>query len=147
MRTIATTETSARAPLLVRPSGRSVAGAFTLLEVILATVILVTALSVVIESLSMSLQSASETYRRQYAQDLAADKLARACAGEMTALPSEGQQEHQGRGYQWHVERASDVGDRPQRIACKVLWRGRGQSHTVVVQRCVLTRGQGVGGS
>ena len=143
MNRIASTEIAARPRRPHRRAALPATRAFTLLEVILATVILVAALSVVTESLSMSMQGASETYRRQFARDLAADRLARACAGEIASLPSEGRQEHQGVEYRWRVESTSEPGADLRRIVCKVRWRARMQSHTTVVQRDVLARGQG----
>ena len=143
MNRIASTEIVACPRPPCRPAAPPGAGAFTLLEVILATVILAGALLVVTESLSMSMQGASETYRRQYARDLAADKLARACAGEMPSLPSESRQAHRGVEYQWQVEAAGEPGAELRRITCKVRWEARKQSHTTVVQRDVLAGGPG----
>jgi len=117
------------ATLKQRPAG------FTLLEVIAATVVLAVGLAVVIESISLSLSGAAVVERSCTAHNLAADKLNRACAGDLPSLPNKGQEGLGGASYDWCIEETEEDAKGLRTVICTVSWKSRGQQRTVTVRR------------
>ncbi len=98
---------------------------FTLLEVLVAGIVLAVGAVVVLETISSSLSAAGALHRRAAGREIAADLLSKAAAGAMADLPQTGEQWRDGIVYRWTV-RLLPAGDGPlQRLSCTVEWVGR----------------------
>ena len=108
---------------------------FTLLEVITATVVLAVGLAVIMESISLSLSSAAVVERKCTAHNVAADKLTRACAGELSSLPRSGRDSLSGASYDWSVGETEENTEGLRAVTCTVSWNSRGQRRTIAIRR------------
>jgi len=114
------------------------AGAFSLLEMVVASVILAAGLVVVLESVSSGLEASGRTDREAIAHRIAADRLNRAAAGESPDLGAEHSLSRRGTEYRWHVEEiASSGGPGGRALRCTVQWRARNERRRVVLERRV----------
>lgn len=126
---------------LPAPVGRRRAGGFSLLELLVAAVVLAVGLVIVTESISAGLTAAARTERRLFAGQLAADRLNRAAAEESAALPQEGQSHFAGVAYHWQVQEARSQ-EGPRHLLCTVRWKSRGWQRTITLDRFVPVQPQ-----
>jgi len=117
---------------------------FSLLEMLVAAVVLAVGLVIVTESISSGVSAAARTERRFFAGQLAADRLNRAASGEYAALPQEGETRAAGVRYRWEVEQAPWQG-RIGLLRCTVRWESRGREQTATLSRFVSPARRGTG--
>ena len=123
---------------------RRAARGFTLLEALLAGVILAAALSVILESLSLSSASAGRVLRESAARRIAGDRLHRFSAGEFDPRDASGRIDLDGTTYSWRIDRPRDENGL-RRAACDVWWTDRGARVDLSVER-LIAPGAGQGG-
>ncbi len=126
---------------------------FSLLEVLVAAVILAGAMAAIIGSISSGQLAAAQMDRQARACNVAADLLSRAAAGEFGSFPRSGRQQHRGVTYQWRIESieqtwhadgdmeppealagAPSQGDL-RRLRCTVTWSARGGTRSMTLER------------
>jgi len=114
--------------------------AFSLLEVLLASVILGGAVVVILSALSTGQVAVSQLDRSDQAQALAGELLGRAAAGELDGGAG-GERLLRGVRYRWTLQ--VEGGQRPglDRLRCRVAWRERGQDQTLSLERAVRPPG------
>jgi Tfp pilus assembly protein PilV len=117
--------------------GRPHRTAFTLMEVLVAGVVLAAGVVIVLEAIASSLTAGASVSKEIEARSLATDQLSRAARGDLHSLPAEGTESLQGLGYRWSVRRAETDG-RLETLVSRVEWSVRGQPRWVEVERLVL---------
>lgn len=134
MITSRTRERPSTVPARPRRSGLPGRTGFSLLEMLVASVVLAVGLVIVTESISSGLTASTRVDRQLFAGQLAADRLNRAAAGEYSALPQEGKSPLGGVEYHWRLqERRHEGGLRS--LLCSVRWTSRGRQQTVTLGR------------
>lgn len=122
-----------------RPGSRGGGGVglgFSLLEVLVATVILATGIAIVTGALATNQVTGARARRQSTAYDLAADVLDRAAAGELKDR-TEGERTEGPVAFGWRLEWVAD--DAPlRRLRCVVSWADRGADRQVALERNVL---------
>jgi len=114
------------------------ARAFSLLELVVASVILAAGLVVVLESVSSGIEASGRTDREAIAHWMAADRLNRAAVGESSDLSAEHTERMRGTEYRWRVEELTSGGGANGRtLRCTVQWRVRDERREVVLERRV----------
>jgi len=109
--------------------------AFSLLEVLVATVILAAGIAIVAGALATNQVTAARAGRQVAAYDLAADLLDRAAAGEL-ADRTEGEEHAAATVFRWRLEESDD--DALRTLRCVVGWSDRGTEREVAMERSVL---------
>ncbi|MBS3734630.1 MAG: type II secretion system protein [Phycisphaerae bacterium] len=129
------------------PTGRTLSpharAGFSLLEVLVAAVILGGALVVILGSISGSLLAEGRAARLEGAYTVADDALNRAAAGAVGALPADRRRDLGGVTYQWRVERVT--GADGEMLRCVVTWRQRNRRRRITLQRLAPPQDEGVG--
>ncbi len=123
-----------------RRERRAAREGFSLLEVLIAGVILAAAMVVLLGSVSQSLSSGTEAGRHDEARQLAADQLNRAAAGDVPA-PAAGVREVGGDTYTWRLDRGSAAPG--ETIRCEVIWHHRGDERRISLERLAPPPGAG----
>ncbi len=114
-----------------RPRARA---GFSLLELLVAAVVLAVGLVIVTESLSSGLTASAGVDRRLFAGQLAADRLSRAAAGEYPSFPQEGQSRQGGVEYHWELREGQRQGVL-RSVLCSVAWVSRGRREMLTLSR------------
>jgi len=126
---------------MTRGAPRTSSG-FSLLEILVAAVVLSAALVIVLDSISSGQSASRRLGRKTAAQDLAADMLARAASGESAHLGREGRTRLDGTEYEWRIEqKPAQAG--LLRLRCTVRWRVRGDPLAVRAERLVTAAADG----
>ena len=115
---------------------------FSLLEIVLATVVLGTALVIVAEGINQGLWAASWTAQQQVAHRLASESLARVRAQPAAALPTEGTEDIGQVTYRWRVESMGAGPAGSTRVVSTVTWTRRNE--TVQLRLDGLLGGEGL---
>lgn len=110
------------------------ARAFTLMEVLVAAVVLGVGVVLVLEGVSGALSAGGAIDSEMEARGFAGDLLDRSAAGEL-AVPASGEQRIRGIPYRWQVDSL------PQgpydRVVARVSWQRRGRPRRVELERLV----------
>ncbi len=114
-------------------------GAFTLIEVLIAAVVLTVGLAIALQSIGSALSASARTARRAGATALAADRLAIAAAAD--AATPDGGETREGVTYRWEVETVAQ-GDGVDELTCTVTWRDAHGGGEVSLARRAWTGGQ-----
>ncbi len=113
---------------------------FTLMEALVASVVLATGLLLVLQAITSSVGASGRVSSQVEAHALAADQLAQAVAGALPALPAEGIEQRGPVLYEWRVERIGTEG-RLDRLRAEVRWSRQGQDHAITLHRRALAEG------
>lgn len=114
----------------------------TLLEVMIASVVLAGAIAVILQCLSHHLSSATRSLHQSHAHRIATNKLNAATGGATRTFPSQGKENHKGVFYRWQVSRQSET-EQTSQIVCQVNWKHRRKEHELTLQRLVPSDQQG----
>jgi type II secretory pathway pseudopilin PulG len=118
-----------------------IGSAFSLLELLVASVILAAGLVVVLQGISLGVRSSASSGTKATAYRLADDRLHRAAVGELAGGDSGQYHADGGSPLEWRLESgAYDRGCR--RLRCVVTWRATGRERQVELSRLILETGQ-----
>jgi len=111
---------------------------FTLLEVLIAAVVLTTGLLLAFQGVTAGAAASRRSARRAAARSLAADILTLAAA-DAAAVPSSGSDRREGVEYAWRLawDTASPTASK---AVCRVEWIDRGDTHSVSLSRLIFSR-------
>lgn len=112
---------------------------FTLLEVLVASVVLTLGVLLVLQSVTGAMGAAGRIERRSRAQWAAADVLAGVAAGEI-APGASGEEVRLGTDYRWRTE-TEPAGPGRRRLICEVTWMQAGAERSIRLARLQATRG------
>lgn len=129
-----TRERASAAPASPRRAGLPGRAGFSLLEMLVASVVLAVGLVIVTETISSGLGASTRVERELLAGRLAADRLNRAAAGEYSALPQEGKSRFGGVEYRWRLQEGRHEGGL-RSLLCSVRWTSRGRQQIVTLDR------------
>lgn len=110
---------------------------FTLLEVLIAAVVLTAGLLLALEGITAGVAASTRSARRATGGDVAADILTLAAA-DVVAVPSAGAEDRDGSQYTWDLQWDSALGDASQ-ATCRVEWIYRGRTHSTSLSRLMVT--------
>jgi prepilin-type N-terminal cleavage/methylation domain-containing protein len=110
---------------------------FTLMEVLLAAVILAVGLTAALESLRYGLSACRRAARKAHGHALGAEILNRATTGEIRSLPASDDRRIGGVVYTWRVRRGEQAEDIAQ-VVCEVKWAARGAADSLTLERWAL---------
>lgn len=113
---------------------------FTLLEMLVASVVLATGAVVAMQCITASVAASVDLGYRSQAQRLAASQLARASAGDLPTLPATGQEQRGAITYDWRVEQRS-VATGLRQLTCSVQWTRGEKTQRFQLQRLAAQRG------
>ena len=110
---------------------------FTLMEVLVASVILGVGLTAALASLRGGLSVCRRAARRAQGHALGAEILNRATVGEIRSLPASDDRRIGGVVYTWRIHRGQQAEDVTQ-IVCEVAWAARGSADSLTLERWTL---------
>ncbi|MFW6146496.1 MAG: prepilin-type N-terminal cleavage/methylation domain-containing protein [Planctomycetota bacterium] len=117
---------------------QSAVHAFTLIEVLIAAVVLTAGLAIALQSIASGLSGSTRTARQAAATALAADRLAVAAAEDV--VTTAGSEIRGAMTYRWEV-RTTPQGDGVDELTCTVEWRDARGGGQVTLSRRAWTGG------
>jgi prepilin-type N-terminal cleavage/methylation domain-containing protein len=117
--------------------------AFSLLEMLVASVVLATGAVIAMQCIVGSVATSNELGRRAHAQRLAAAQLARVAGGDLKSLPAIGEVEQGGTTFEWRVDKQPRTSGVAQ-LTCQVQWPRRQSTRRFELQRLVIDSGGGL---
>ena len=116
------------------PRRRRRSSGFSLLEVLVAGVVLTVGVVLVMEGIAGGLAASWRISSRSEAQNLAAELLDRAAAGEIDPLPVSEDRRRGSVVYKCRLERSGQA-DAVDTIVCRLQWRSGGRTESLVLRR------------
>jgi len=108
---------------------------FTLLEALVAAVVLTVGLILALEGITAGLAASNRVSRRAAGIAVASEMLNRSAAGAV-AVPSSGDASRDGAVYTWQVDWDAAPAAIPK-LACRVEWTHRGRTHSIALSRLI----------